>query len=218
MFTKVLIFVIQFQNVATGSAILSNLNKSILFNSKQTHALPNNVRWPMSRLSKMDWSLRSAEPAPMRWVKCLPCLTWDWWQVTSEKRCCLIPSGYGNSHLLLTTINTAGLNTVSAAEHSYCTMKSFWIFVFVSATSWSSLVIRSQHVCRAAEFWQRMLANRHFKHAQVPTWWTVPSISTGMIKSALLTGCWKRVAYTDLQLVSDVTVNMSQQPLKYQCK
>lgn len=23
-----------------------------------------------------------------------------------------------------------------------------------------------------------------------PTWWTVPSISTGMIKSALLTGCW----------------------------
>lgn len=165
MFTKVLIFVIQFQNVATGSAILSNLNNSILFNSKQTHALPNNVRWPMSRLSKMDWSLRSAEPAPMRRVKCLPCLTWDWWRVTSEKRCCLIPSGYGNSHLLLTTINTAGPNTVSAAEQSYCTMKSFWIFVFVSATSWSSLVIRSQHVCRAAKFWQRMLANRQFKHA-----------------------------------------------------
>lgn len=28
------------------------------------------------------------------------------------------------------------------------------------------------------------------KRTREPTWWTVPSISTGMIKSALLIGCW----------------------------
>ena len=67
----------------------------------------------------------------MRRVKCLPCRTWDWWQVTSEKRCCLIPSGHGNSHLLLGTINIAGPYTVSAASAPWRVLEFGFLFLWV---------------------------------------------------------------------------------------
>lgn len=136
-------------NMPLVSGTLSYLNKSILFRDPTLYI----KKFADLCQGLMKWTgvITSAEPAPMRWVKCL---TWDWWRMTSEKRCCLILSGHGNSHLLLGTINTAGPNTVSVADHAKCTITSFWIFVFCEFLKLTSDQITA-HVCRAAEVWQR---------------------------------------------------------------
>lgn len=110
----------------------------------------------------------------------------DFWEA------CLISSGHGNSHLLLGAINREGPYTVSTrAQRSQCTMKDFWIFNLLlwclnvlKATFWSN------HGLGNKLYWASQ-EDGHLKRNWVPTWWTVSSISTGMIKSALCTGCWK---------------------------
>lgn len=125
------------------------------------------------------------------------------------RRGCLIPSGYGNSHLLLGTINIAGPHAVRAAGHS--APQSGITFFVLRMWVCEACDQDTAHVCQVAEKAEKRSKSAYLVHCFLNFHWNDKiSVAYRLLE--------KRFAYTDLQLVSDVATDMLQQPLKYRCK